>query len=463
MKNLDIKGGMGMMPPQAVDLEEAVLGAILVESGAIVEVAAILNPQSFYKEAHQIIYSAVLDLFSNSGKIDILTVQNKLKVSGKLELVGGPVYLMDLTGRVNSSANIQEHARIIIEAAMKRGLILLASELHRQCYSDQTDSFDLLDYAQASLLKISSGVSYGEAKGIKSIVASVMQDLEAAMKMPDGINGIPSGFTDIDKVTGGWQKSDLIIIAARPGMGKTAFVVNTLLNSAIKHDVPAALFSLEMNDRQLVRRMIASEIEGYSVSTNQITRGRIDEHELGAIHKNIGPLSASKIFIDDTPGLSITSLRAKCHKLKVIHGIKLIVVDYLQLMSGSGKSKGNREQEISEIARGLKIIAKELNVPVIALSQLSRAVETRGGDKRPQLSDLRESGAIEQDADVVSFLYRPEYYKIMEDEMGNSLVGIAEFIIAKHRSGAMDTVMLRFDSRKTKFKDIMDTSVIGAF
>jgi replicative DNA helicase len=449
---------LGKIPPQALDLEEAVLGAILVESGAINEVAHILSPDSFYKNAHRLIYAAVMDLFTKSEPIDILTVASKLRSSGQIEIVGGAFYITELTARINSSAHIQEHARIIIEHAIKRELIGVMAEYHKLCYSEGSDSFDILDQLQAQLIKIATGARAGEAKIIKNVVASVMRNIESAMNLPDGITGIPSGFTDIDKITGGWQKNNLIIIAARPSMGKTAFVVNTILNAAIRFDIPVALFSLEMSDEQLVTRMIASELTEYNISTNQMTRGRIEDYQFRYISEQIAPIAKSKVFIDDTPGLTITQLRAKCHKLKVVHGVKMIVIDYLQLMAGSGKSKGNREQEISEISRGLKLIAKELQIPVIALSQLSRAVETRGGDKRPMLSDLRESGSIEQDADIVAFLYRPEYYGILEDEVGNSLKGITELIISKHRNGALDTVFLRFDSKKTKFKDISDVS-----
>lgn len=447
--------GLSKIPPQAIELEEAVLGALLIEKEAINEVINVLAVDSFYKEAHQLIYKAILSLYGKSEPIDILTVIDKLRSTGELEIAGGPFYVTDLTTKINSAANIEYHARIISEKKIKRDLISHASEILKVSFDDSTDSLDLMEKAQESLFLISNGIHNGETKEIRSVLRTVMERMSNAMQMPDGITGIPSGFTDIDLTTGGWQNSDLIIVAARPGMGKTAFVVNNIRNTALKYNIPVAMFSLEMSAEQLVTRMIASEVDELEISSNKIVRGRIKEEEYAYIGKKIKGLAETKIFIDDHAGLTINQMRAKCRMLKMKHGIQLIVVDYLQLMSGSGSGKGNREQEISEISRGLKNIAKSLNVPVIALSQLSRAVETRGGDKRPVLSDLRESGAIEQDADVVSFLYRPEYYKIEEDEVGNSLKGIGEFILAKHRNGPLDTILLKFIAGKAKFTDLM--------
>lgn len=454
MKNII---GIGKIPPQAIDLEEAVLGAILIEKLAINEVINILSPRSFYKQAHEEIYKSIIHLFAKSEPIDVLTVTNHLRTIGKLELVGGPVFVTELTSRINSSANIEYHARIIAEQAIKRDLITTCSDTLKSCYDPTVDALNLIDDTQEEIFRISNSISSGDSKEMRGVLRVVMENMAKAMKLPDGITGTPSGFTDIDKVTGGWQRSDLIIIAARPGMGKTAFVVNNIRNTAIKFGLPVAMFSLEMSAEQLVTRMIASEVDDIEISTNKMVRGRITDEEFAHISKKINLLASSNIFIDDSAGLSINQLKSKCHKLKIKNDIQLIVVDYLQLMTanrGNGKT-GNREQEIAEIARGLKNIAKSLNIPVVALSQLSRAVETRGGDKRPQLSDLRESGAIEQDADIVAFLYRPEYYGIKEDESGQSLSGIGEFIISKHRNGPLETILLKYISRQTKFTDLM--------
>jgi replicative DNA helicase len=453
-KTNNIQAGLGKIPPQAIDLEEAVLGALLIEKDSINEIINILNPTAFYKEAHSVIFKAILSLYSKSEPIDLLTVTQKLRSTGELDLVGGPMYVTDLTTKINSSANIEYHARIIQEKAILRDLIVHASDIFKSAYDESTDPLELMEEVQNSIYKIAMGIHNGETKEVRGVLKTVVERLAKAMQMPDGITGIPSGFTDIDRLTGGWQRSDLIIIAARPGMGKTAFVVNNIRNTAMKYNLPVAMFSLEMSAEQLVTRMVASEVDEIQISSNKIVRGKITEEEFAFINKKIKGLAESKIFIDDCAGLTINQMKAKCRTLKTKYDIQLIVVDYIQLMSGSNPGKGMREQEIAEISRGLKNIAKSLNVPVIALSQLSRAVETRGGDKRPILSDLRESGAIEQDADVVSFLYRPEYYNITEDETGQSLRDIGEFIIAKHRNGPLETILLSYISQKTKFQDL---------
>jgi replicative DNA helicase len=451
---LGLTSSIGKLPPQAIDLEEAVLGALMLERDALTNVVDILKPESFYKEAHKVIYSAILELFSDSQPIDLLTVTNQLRKKGQLELAGGAFFITELTSKVSSAANIEYHARIVTEQAMKREIISIASEVQKDAFEDTTDVFELLDKMEQSLFEISEKNIRKNYADMRSILKEAIMELEAKKGQKDGLTGVPSGFTALDRVTSGWQKSDLVIIAARPAMGKTAFVLSVLRNAAVDHSRPVAIFSLEMSSVQLVNRLISAEAE---LDSEKIKKGSLADYEWEQLVHKTGKLSKAPLFVDDTPALSILELRAKCRKLKAQHDIQLIVIDYLQLMSGDtkgGGQGGNREQEIASISRALKKIAKELNIPVIALSQLSRAVETRGGDKRPQLSDLRESGAIEQDADMVMFLYRPEYYGITEDEEGHSTAGVGEVIIAKHRNGSLDTVKLRFIGKYTKFADL---------
>ena len=451
--DLNVPGGLGKLPPQAIDLEEAVLGALMLEKDALTAVVDILKPDSFYKESHKVIYTAILDLFSESQPIDLLTVTNQLRKKGQLELAGGAFFITELTSKVSSAANIEFHARIITEQAMKREMISIASEVQREAFEDTTDVFELLDKMEQSLFEISEKNIRKNYSDMRSIMKEAIMELESKKGQKDGLTGVPSGFTALDRVTSGWQKSDLVIIAARPAMGKTAFVLSVLRNAAVDHDRPVAIFSLEMSSVQLVNRLISSEAE---LDSEKIKKGNLADYEWEQLIHKTSKLSKAPLFVDDTPALSILELRAKCRKLKAQHDIQMIVIDYLQLMSGDSKSGGggNREQEIASISRALKKLAKELSVPVIALSQLSRAVETRGGDKKPQLSDLRESGAIEQDADMVMFLYRPEYYGITEDEEGQPTAGVGEVIIAKHRNGSLETVKLRFIGKYTKFTDL---------
>ncbi|WP_241685075.1 replicative DNA helicase [Cyclobacterium xiamenense] len=444
---------LGKLPPQAIDLEEAVLGALMLEKDALTAVVDILSADSFYKDAHKMVYEAILDLFNAGEPIDLLTVTNQLRKNGKLELVGGAYFITELTSKVSSASNIEYHARIITEQAMKRDMIRISSEIQKEAFEDTTDVFELLDKMEQSLFEISENNIKKNYMDMRSIMREAIVELESKKGQKDGLTGVPSGFTALDRVTSGWQKSDLVIIAARPAMGKTAFVLSVLRNAAVDHNRPVAIFSLEMSSLQLVNRLISSEAE---LDSEKIKKGNLADYEWQQLIHKTGKLTAAPLFVDDTPALSILELRAKCRRLKAQNDVQLIVVDYLQLMSGDSKGNhgGNREQEISSISRALKKIAKELNVPVIALSQLSRAVETRGGDKRPQLSDLRESGAIEQDADIVMFLYRPEYYGITEDEDGNSTSGVGEVIIAKHRNGSLESVKLRFIGKYTKFTDL---------
>lgn len=445
--------GVGKLPPQAIELEEAVLGALMLEKEALTQVVDILRPESFYKEAHKEIYNAIIDLFTDSQPIDLLTVTNQLRKKGKLEMAGGAFFITELTSKVSSAANLEFHSRIITEQAMKRDMIRIASEIQKEAFEDTTDVFELLDKMEQSLFEISEKNIRKNYADMRSIMKAAIMELEARKGQKDGLTGVPSGFTALDRVTSGWQKSDLVIIAARPAMGKTAFVLSVLRNAAVDHNRPVAIFSLEMSSVQLVNRLISSEAE---LDSEKIKKGNLADYEWEQLVHKTAKLSKAPLFVDDSPALSILELRAKCRKLKAQHDIQMIVIDYLQLMSGDSKSGGggNREQEIASISRSLKMIAKELAVPVIALSQLSRAVETRGGDKRPQLSDLRESGAIEQDADMVMFLYRPEYYGINEDEDGNSTMGVGEVIIAKHRNGSLETVKLRFVGKYTRFTDL---------
>lgn len=457
--NRDITDGLGKLPPQAIDLEEAVLGALMLEKDALSTVIDILKPESFYSDGHKEIYAAIVELFNNSEPVDMRTVANQLRKSGKLEVVGGSYYIAELTSKVSSAANVEFHARIVTEMAIKRELIRVASEIHHEAYEDTTDVFQLLDKTEQSLFEISEANIRKNYDNMRSLMAQAIHELEERKNHKDGLTGIPSGFSALDRVTSGWQKSDLVIIAARPGMGKTAFVVSALRNAAVDFNHAVAIFSLEMSSVQLVNRLISAEAE---LESEKIKKGNLADYEWEQLIHKTNKLSNAPIFIDDTPALSILELRAKCRRLKAQHDVQLIVIDYLQLMSGdSSKGGGNREQEIASISRALKGIAKELEVPVIALSQLSRAVETRGGDKRPQLSDLRESGSIEQDADMVMFLYRPEYYGITEDESGLPTIGTGEVIIAKHRNGSLENVNLKFIGKFTKFADLDNAGFSG--
>lgn len=448
--NNNFKQG-GRLLPQAVDLEEGVLGALMIDNNAVNDVIEILQPDSFYKDAHKKIYSAILELFQESEPIDILTVTAKLKQKGELQAIGGPFYISQLTDRVGSSANVEFHARIISQKFILRELIRISSETIKNAFDDTADVFDLLDKAESELYGVAEGNIRKNYDSMSSIMRQALGEIDKARENSDGISGIASGFRDLDKVTSGWQRSDMIVLAARPGMGKTAFVLSMARNVAVDFNTPVAIFSLEMSSVQLVNRLIASESE---ISAEKLRKGNLADYEYEQLHARIPKLSQAPIFIDDTPGLSVFELRAKARRLKQQHDIELIVIDYLQLMSAGGNAKGNREQEISTISRSIKEIAKELNIPIIALSQLSRSVESRGGDKRPLLSDLRESGAIEQDADIVSFIYRPEYYKYPEWEDGTPCQGQAELVIAKHRNGSLENIRMRFIGHLARFDNL---------
>lgn len=443
----------GKLPPQALELEEAVLGAMMIDKKGVDEVIDILQPDAFYKDAHKYIFEAIFQLFTDTQPIDLLTVSAQLKRNGKLELVGGDFYLIQLTQKISSSAHIEFHSRIILQKYIQRSLIKISAEIIEESYDESTDVFDLLDKAESKLYEVTQGNIKRSSETAQSLVIQAKRRIEEIANR-EGLSGVATGFEKLDKVTSGWQPSDLIIIAARPGMGKTAFVLSMARNIAIDYNHPVALFSLEMSSVQLITRLISSET---GLSSEKLRTGKLEQHEWEQLSIKVKDLEKAPLFIDDTPSLSIFDLRAKSRRLASQHGIKLIIVDYLQLMTAGGsKGPGNREQEISTISRNLKALAKELNIPVIALSQLSRQVETRGSSKRPLLSDLRESGAIEQDADIVSFIYRPEYYKIDEwdDDERTPTEGQAEFIIAKHRNGSLENIRLKFIGNLGKFDNL---------
>ncbi|KAF2326262.1 replicative DNA helicase [Flavobacterium daemonense] len=448
----------GKLPPQVIDLEEAVLGAMMIDKKGVDDVIDILQPDAFYKDAHKHIFEAILQLFTETQPIDLLTVSTQLKKNGKLEVAGGDFYLIQLTQKIASSAHIEFHSRIILQKFIQRSLIRISSEIIEESYDETTDVFDLLDKAESKLYEVTQGNIKRSSETAQSLVLQAKKRIEE-IAGKEGLSGIATGFEKLDEVTSGWQPSDLIIIAARPGMGKTAFVLSMARNVAIQFGHAVAVFSLEMASVQLITRLISSET---GLSSEKLRTGKLEKHEWEQLSTKVKNLEKAPLFIDDTPSLSIFDLRAKCRRLASQHGIKLIIIDYLQLMTagGNGKGGGNREQEISTISRNLKALAKELNVPVIALSQLSRAVETRGSSKRPLLSDLRESGAIEQDADIVSFIYRPEYYKIEEwdDDEASPTAGQAEFIIAKHRNGGLENIRLKFLGHLGKFDNLEEFS-----
>lgn len=448
----------GKVPPQAKDLEGAILGAIMLERDAIDRVAEFLKAECFYVDAHQRIFQAMMDIHGRNHRIDELVVTEELRRRGDLEMIGGPYYLAQLTKIVVGSANLEYHSRIILDKWTKRELIRIGGQLLSDSYEDTLDSQEVigdLDKGLTSLLSSSS------EKGLVPIDRAVITAIQRIMELRDNgedMTGVPSGYRELDRITYGWQKTDLIILAARPSVGKTAFALNlarhAVLNS--KKTVPVAFFSLEMSALQLTQRILSAESE---IWLEKISRGKMDDYEMKQLYeKAVQKLSSAPLFIDDTPGLNIFELRAKCRRLKNKHNIGMIIIDYLQLMSGINgeKRNNNREQEISTISRNLKTLAKELEVPIIALSQLSRAPESRkGDDKSPKLSDLRESGAIEQDADMVMFLYRPEYYNVTENELGESTQGLTELSIAKHRSGKLalgrEAIRLQADLSIQKF------------
>lgn len=442
---------LGKIPPQAVEVEEAVLGAILIEKNALSAVIDSLKPEVFYKESHQKIYTSVQSLFNRSEPVDIITVTNDLRNRGELEICGGALYIAQLTNKVTSSSNIEFHARIITQKFIQRELIRVSNQTLGTAYEESADVLEMLDDAQQRLFEVSENNFRRGYDTMQSLVKKAIDEVQKAKESEGHFTGVPSGFTDLDRITSGWQRTDLIVLAARPGMGKTAFTLTMARNMAVEHKRPVAVFSLEMGAVQLVTRLVASESQ---LPADKLRKGDLKDYEWEQLHARIASLEEAPIFIDDTPALSVFELRAKCRRLKEQYNIEMVMIDYIQLMTiGGGETKGNREQEISTISRSLKALAKELNLPVIVLSQLNRSVETRTGTKRPMLSDLRESGAIEQDADIVMFIYRPEYYKIDQYEDGSSTMGKGDIIIAKHRNGALADVRLRFVAQFARFED----------
>ena len=443
----------GKIPPQALELEEAVLGAMLIDEKGVNEVIDILSPEVFYKKSHQLIFESIQRLFRDSEPIDLLTVSADLKKNKNFEIIGGDFYLIGLSQKVSSSAHIEYHSRIIQQKFIQRKLITISNEIIAKSYNESTDVLDLLDEAESKLYDIVQNNIKGSSETAQNLVIQAKNRIEEISKQ-EGLSGVSTGFEKLDRLTSGWQPSDLIIVAARPGMGKTALALSMARNVSVQKKIPVAFFSLEMSSVQLITRLISAET---GLSSDKLRTGKLADHEWQQLNIKVSDLESAPLYIDDSAALTIFELRAKARRLASSHGIKLIIIDYLQLMNlGSSNKAGNREQEISTISRNLKALAKELNIPVIALSQLSRAVETRGGTKRPILSDLRESGAIEQDADIVSFLYRPEYYGITEwdDDMKTPSEGQGEFIVAKHRNGALDSIKLKFVANLGKFEDI---------
>lgn len=438
----------GKLPPQAIELEEAVLGALMLEKEALSQVIDILKPEAFYVEKNQHVFRAVQRLFEQSKPVDLLTVTQELRQLGLLEKIGGAFYIAELTNRVASAANIEFHARVLLEKYILRELVRISSDITKQAFEETTDVFELLDKAETDLFAVAEQNIRKNSESMSTLMSKAIKEIEAIGQQEEGLSGVPSGFTMLDRITNGWQRGTLNIIAARPAMGKTAFVLSLARNAAVDFKKGIAFFSLEMGALELVNRLISGEAE---IEAEKIKKGKLESHEWQQLNTKVGRLSQAPFFIDDTPQLSLFELRAKCRRLKAQHDIQMIIIDYLQLMSGGNENQGgNREQVIASISRGLKALAKELSVPVIALSQLSRAVETRGGDKKPQLSDLRESGSIEQDADMVMFIYRSDYYGL-ENDHGP---GVSSIIIAKHRNGQTGEVNLRFVNKYAKFVNL---------
>ena len=441
---------LGHVPPRAIEFEEAVLGALMIEKDAYSLVSEILKPQSFYEIKHQKIYQAIQNLSIAQNPVDIITVTEELRKQGDLELVGGPFYITQLSSKVVSSANIEYHARIVAQKHLARELISYTSRIQTRAFDETIDVDDLMQDAEGELFEISQQNMKKDYTQINPVIDNAFELLRKAAARTDGLSGLETGFTQLDKITSGWQNSDLIIIAARPAMGKTAFVLSMAKNITVNYHQPVAIFSLEMANVQLVNRLISNVCE---IPSEKLKSGQLAQYEWSQLDIKVKELYDAPLYLDDTPSLSIFELRTKARRLVREHGIKLIIIDYLQLMNANGTKTSNRQEEISTISRSLKGLAKELNIPIIALSQLNRNNESREGidGKRPQLSDLRESGAIEQDADIVCFIHRPEYYKIYEDENKNDMRGMAEFFIAKHRNGAVGHILLRFRGEYIKF------------
>ncbi len=454
---------LGKLPPQDTEVEEAVLGALMLEKDAYTRICDMLKPEYFYDPANQKIYKAIVDLSAYQRPIDMLTVTNQLRMNGTLEEVGGALRISELTGRVVSASHVEYHARIVAQKYLARELISFSSEIQARAFDDTQDVDDLMQLAEDKLFRISQNNLKKDVVQIRPVIEQAIKQIEEAKKRANNMSGLPTGFDELDKITSGWQNSDLIIIAARPAMGKTAFVLSMAKNMAVNYNAPVAVFSLEMSNLQLVTRLMVNTCE---IPADNIKRGNLETWQWDQLLSKVNILYEAPLYIDDTPSLSVFELRTKARRLVKEHGVKIIIIDYLQLMNASGMEYGSREQEVSTISRSLKQLAKELNIPIIALSQLNRSVESRGTNsdatgKRPQLSDLRESGAIEQDADMVCFIHRPEYYlKTSEDGNNNDIRGVAEIIIAKHRNGATGVVKLRFRGELARFENWDENSKI---
>lgn len=448
----------GRMQPRDKDLEEAVLGALMLEKDAYTVVCDILKPESFYEPANQKVYEAIQHLGAAQQPIDMLTVVERLRHEGTLDEVGGPVFISELTSKVASGAHVEYHARIVAQKYLARELISFASQIEAKAFDESNDVDDLLQDAESRLFEISQRNVKKDVTQIDPVISQAIQQIESAANRTSGLSGLESGYHDLDKLTSGWQRSDLIIIAARPAMGKTAFVLSMAKNMAISYNIPVAIFSLEMSNLQLVNRLISNTCE---LESEKIKSGRLTQMEWDQLMSRIKHLYSAPLYIDDTPSLSVFELRTKARRLVREHNVQFIIIDYLQLMNASGMKYGSREQEVSMISRNLKQLAKELNIPIVALSQLNRSVESRTDGKRPQLSDLRESGAIEQDADIVCFIHRPEYYLRSDtDANGNDIRGLAEFIVAKHRSGSVDDIKMRFKAKYARFENWGEESIV---
>ena len=451
---------LGRLQPQAIDAEKAVLGACLIEQDAFGTVSDFLKPHSFYESKHQVIFQAIQSLAASNSPVDLITVVQQLQKSGDLENAGGPAYIADLSRSMLSAAHLEYHARIVAQKALARDLIIYTSSIQKQAFDETQDIEQLMQDAEGKLFELSKSNLKKDFTQIDPVISEAYELLKKAAARTDGMSGLPSGFDRLDAMTSGWQNSDLIIIAARPAMGKTAFVLSMARNMAVDRKIPVAMFSLEMSNVQLVNRLLVNVCE---ISGEKIKSGQLAPYEWKQLDERMNELFGAPFYIDDTPSLSVFELRTKARRLVRDFGVQMIIIDYLQLMNASGMSYGSRQEEVSTISRSLKGLAKELNIPIIALSQLNRSVEQRTSSdpnspdsKRPQLSDLRESGAIEQDADMVCFIHRPEYYKIYKDSYGNDTKGIAEIIIAKHRNGAVGDVRLRFRSEFARFLNLDD-------
>ncbi|MBQ8335252.1 MAG: replicative DNA helicase [Tidjanibacter sp.] len=450
----------GYVQPQALDLEEAVLGALMLEKDGIITVQEYLSADSFYSDAHKTVYKAIEELASELKPIDLLTVTEKLKQQRKLKEVGGAQFLAKLTQKVASGSNLEFHSTIVAQKYVQRELIRASRDILNRSYDESEDLADLLNFAEQEIFKVAEGHISKDVQNSQSVVRKTLDLISEAVKKGGKINGVPTGFTKLDEMTLGWQPSDMIIIAARPSMGKTAFVLSMARNIVVDEGKPVAFFSLEMSATQLMMRLLVAESQ---LNSKDVRSGRLTTEQWNHLELSAKPLTEAPLFIDDTPALPVSELRSKVRKLKAQHDIQLVIIDYLQLMTGPKDTKGNREQEVAYISRTLKAIAKELNIPIIALSQLNRSVESQGGSKRPQLSNLRESGAIEQDADIVAFIHRPEYYGLKQLEDGTSTENLAEIIVAKHRNGEVDTIKMKFRKEFAQFSDFdpLDTSALS--